>query len=78
MTDLQTIVVLLSAAEIEYTVEPTREERASGNGIPLPDGTTVAVARADDDSPRIFGYLGFYAEFYFDAEGALVGMGAWE
>ena len=74
MTDLQTIVVMFGRAGIEYTIAPTRDS----NTPPLPAGMTVTVARADEDTPRIFGYLGFFAEFYFDADGVLLGVGAWE
>lgn len=78
MTDLQAITVMLARAELAWSIEPTRNSDATAGGRRLPPGTTITVSRVDDDTPRMFGYFGFYAEFYFDAEGALVGMGAWE
>ncbi len=82
MTDLQTLVVMFGRADVQYSIAPTKADdsvpRASLDHLPA--GITVTVARADGNHapPRIFGFVGFYAEFYFDDDGALVGVGAWE
>ena len=79
MTDLQTITAIFARARLGISIDTTREtDGASANGDELPRGMTLTAARADDDTPRHFGYLGFYAELYFDVDGALVGIGAWE
>lgn len=78
MTDLQAVTAMFARASIGFEMSTTREGLASANNRPLPPGTTVTVARVDDETQRSFGYFGFYAELYFDDEGALVGVGAWE
>jgi hypothetical protein len=78
MSDLQTITTMLTRAKIGISIDATRVTDASGNGQPLPVGLTITVDRVEDGRQRTFGYAGFYAEFYFDDDGALVGVGAWE
>lgn len=79
MTDLQTITAIFARAKLGLTIDTTREVGgASANGDELPRGMTLTMARAGEDTPRHFGYLDFYAELYFDHEGALMGIGAWE
>jgi hypothetical protein len=78
MTDLQTITAMFARAHIGMMIEATRATDASANGELLPQGMTITAASADEDTPRHFGYRGFYAELYFDDEGTLVGIGAWQ
>jgi hypothetical protein len=79
MTDLQTLTALFARAHIACVIAETRENSyASGNGLPLPAGMTITAARVTETTRQSFGHLGFFAELYFDHEGALVGIGAWE
>jgi hypothetical protein len=79
MTDLQTTTAMLARAGIGFEIETTRENgTASANGSELPRGMTLTTTRVDEDTKRSFGYYGFYCELYFDSDGALVGVGAWE
>jgi hypothetical protein len=78
MTDQDIITRIFMQAGIGCCIEPTRSSHASVNSVPLPRGMTLTAARNDTNTVRHFGYLGFYAELYFDNDGALVGIGAWE
>jgi hypothetical protein len=78
MTDLQAITAMFARAKIGIVIDATRATDASANGELLPQGMTITTASADENTPRHFGYGGFYAELYFDDAGTLVGIGAWE
>jgi hypothetical protein len=78
MTDLQAITAMFARAKVGMVIEATRATDASANGELLPQGMTITTASADEDTPRHFGYRGFYAELYFDDAGALIAIGAWE
>lgn len=77
MTDYETLKALLQKAGIEFyeeTAELRRSEFYTSRGayvervLHVPDCGTVQNG----------GYTGFYTEFMFDADGKLLGMGAWE
>jgi hypothetical protein len=79
MTDLQTMVVMFARADVPYTIAPTRTDNdASANLSSVPEGTTISAVPASSETPRVFGYYGFVVTLYFDVDGALVGVGAWE
>jgi len=77
MTDLEAIALMFKRAGVRCEYEsPTRADNAGVR--PVPTGATIVTCRADPDTPNTYGYLGFFTALYFDADGALVGIGAWE
>lgn len=82
MTDRETLIALLTRAGIPWTEGPY------AGSAHLPAVTTLRVeahgpiaglpADAHPHRRAVFGYTGFYTDFYFDATGALVNMGAYE
>jgi hypothetical protein len=90
-TDLDVLRAMLTRAGVIFTEEARTQDPAHPYLADVPAGTTLEVEEgsdryAEDDHgvtgepprPRNYGYSGFSAEFYFDAYGALVGVGAWE
>lgn len=68
MTDRETILSILDRAGVVY------EE--GGECVANPGGsTTVIEAKVGDKN---LGYSGFLSYLYFDADGALLAVGAWE
>lgn len=91
VTDLDVLRAMLTRAGVVFIEEPRTHDPAHPYLADVPAGTTLEVeegcdryAGADDGvavrppRPRNYGYSGFSAEFYFDAQGALCGVGAWE
>ena len=83
VNDREAICAMLDRAGIPYRTEPTL---MPGDFRYIPEGladTSVFVAGHDtyDDrreQPYPGGYFGFFAEWVFDAAGALVAVWAWE
>ena len=91
VTDLDVLRAMLTRAGVIFTEERRTHDPKHPYLADVPAGTTLEVEEgrdlsAEDDNgaiaepprPRNYGYSGFSAEFYFDASGALVGVGAWE
>jgi hypothetical protein len=91
VTDLDVLRAMLGRAGVIFTEERRTPDPAHPYLADVPAGTTLEVEEgrdldAEDDHavaagpprPRNYGYSGFSAEFYFDEDGALVGVGAWE
>jgi hypothetical protein len=66
MTDRDTLIAMLTRAEIPY------EE---GVGPEDHTGITLTVTR---DSDTIIGYTGFMTTIHFDGDGNLLKIGVWE
>ena len=66
MTDLETLQGILTKAGIRFTVDLEREEAPQ----------VVSVCSLDGE--HNLGYFGFVTDFFFDADGRLFAMGAWE
>jgi len=62
MTDRETLEAMLTRALVDFEINDTH----------------IVVSAHIDDSETNPGYLGFFTEFTFDAEGNLKSVGAWE
>jgi hypothetical protein len=63
VTDEETILAMLERARIG--------QKRTGPAVNCPEGTRSIITVEG-------GYTGFFTEFWFDAEGRLIGMGAYE
>ena len=75
-TDLERFTAMLSRAGMPFHQEPYGRKL-------LPATMTVTVyagelIRRDAGTYEVLGCRGFYTEFYFDAAGVLVNLGAYE
>ena len=79
MSDFEDMVAMLERAGIEHRVErtdsPEADPRRARDGIVEPIATTITT---NDCYRRTTGYPGFWSELFFDADGKLIGIGAWE
>lgn len=71
MTDLEAFTAMCDRAGVKYEVEGCKPAPQWG----VPDDELVAVTVQGD---RMVGYVGFFAEALFHADGALWGFAAWE
>lgn len=67
-TDLDAWRAFLSRFEIEFT-EETKGQYDSGATVRL---------RMEEGSKKVGGYMHFYSDVEFDAEGRFMSIGAWE
>ena len=77
VTDLDTLKALLQKAGIvfhEGDAKVRQSEFYTKRGAYI--ATTILVP--DCGTVQNCGYTGFYTEFFFDKDGKLLGMGAWE
>ncbi len=76
MTDLDVLREMLTRAGVLFTSRPT----AHGEHVwpTLPDGTTIAVGTETDAEAAASNYMPHWitAYFYFDEQGAMIGVGA--
>jgi len=82
MTDRDVLIVMLTRAGIPF------HEAPYDGSVHLPAVTTIMVYAnepmtglpegAHDHRRHTLGYTGFYTDFYFDAAGALLNLGAYE
>ena len=71
MSDKQTLIDMLTRAGVEFEIRTHSEKKPfRAGGSSLLDYESVVLVEA--------GYSGFVTEFFFDADGALLYMGAWE
>ena len=70
MSDFQIMTEMLAKANVVFSIEPA-EARTT-----IPHHQSIRVGAYD--GPNNYGYTGFWSVMFFDAEGNLVGVGAWE
>ncbi len=73
MTDLDVLREMLTRAGVLFTSYPTARDE-----LTLPDGTTIAVGTETDAEADANNYMPHWltAYFYFDEQGAMIGVGA--
>lgn len=86
-TDLETVKAMLDRARIPYKHDKVDDVSETGHSAALPDGSEVVSVAGNFtyggedggvEQPYPGGYPGFWSELYFDADGALIAVWAWE
>lgn len=72
VTDQETIVIMLTAANIPFELFPAGSGRYTG-----PEAM-ISITVDEDEHGKVRGYANFISCFYFDANGKLITMGAWK
>lgn len=73
--EFEKLKAMLERSGIPFTVEDTGERLEY---FKVPGGKIIHLEVGTHDHDKLVGYLGFMAEFMFDANGSLVKAGIWE
>ena len=75
MTELETFQFMLERAGVFWTMTPG----PTNVNVQWRDRCHhILRVSTERTSPSNLGYTGFYTEFFWDIDGNLLGMGAWE